>query len=103
MKMFCLICLATGISLFSLIACAYANETIYYIDPSSGNDHNNGTSANSPWRTFNPVNSRQLSAGTTIHINPGTFHSSLVITGRGTSAAPIRVRFRTGTYHFYAD
>lgn len=82
---------------------ATAKDVIYYIDASTGNDNNNGTSSKSPWRTFNPVSSRQLSAGTRILIRPGTYRSSLLITGRGTSALPIKVSFAAGTYHFYPD
>ncbi|OQP63978.1 hypothetical protein A3860_21385 [Niastella vici] len=104
----------TGLTTWLWLICpfgALANKTnnaikgnvIYYINPSTGNDNNNGTAAKTPWRTFNPVNSRQLPAGTTIMVSPGIYRSSLVITGRGTAASPVKVRFTAGTYHFYPD
>lgn len=101
-----LFCLTAWLCLICPFAVTSANNTgsvTYYIDPSTGNDNNNGTSAKSPWRTFNPVNHRLLAAGTLIMASPGTYRSSLLITGRGTSAAPVRVRFAAGTYHFYPD
>jgi hypothetical protein len=78
-------------------------DIIYYVDPTTGNDNNNGIAAKSAWRTFKPLNSRQLGAGTTVMIRPGTFHSSLLITGRGTLASPVRVKFAPGSYQFYPD
>ena len=100
MRIYILICF------FCSVTQAKANITAavtYYIDPSTGNDNNNGTSANHPWRTFNPLNSRQLAAGAMVLIKPGTYRSSLLVTGRGTAALPIRIKFEAGTYHFYPD
>lgn len=98
----CLICQFAGASGKNSPG-ATPNNVIYYIDPSTGNDNNKGTSAKNAWRTFNPVNSRQLPAGTTMLIMPGTFRSSLLITGHGTTAAPVKIRFMPGTFHFYRD
>jgi hypothetical protein len=106
MKMYVLVCLTACLCFICPVTGVSANKTgtvTYYIDPSTGNDNNNGTSAKSPWRTFNPVNSRQLSAGTTILVRPGIYRSSLLVTGQGTSTAPIRIRFTGGTCHFYPD
>jgi hypothetical protein len=103
MRIYLLTCLIAWLCFICPFAGASTQHIIYYIDPSTGNDNNNGTAEKSPWRTFNPVNNRQLSSGTMILIKPGTYRSSLLITGRGTSASPIRVRFTPGTYHFYPD
>ncbi|MGN6541546.1 MAG: PKD domain-containing protein, partial [Ginsengibacter sp.] len=66
-----------------------ANATIYYIS-SSGNDSNNGTSTNAPWRTLDKVNSKIFSPGDNILFNRGDlFYGTLTINQSGTSGNPI--------------
>ncbi len=48
-----------------------AAGTTYYVDSVSGNDGNNGTSANRAWKTLSKVNSTTFSAGSTILFKRG--------------------------------
>jgi hypothetical protein len=78
-------------------------KMVYYIDPEKGDDQHSGTDNKHAWKTFKNINSRVLSAGDKINIQPGDFHQSLVLTGKGTSKAPIVLNFAPGTYNFYPD
>ena len=79
-------------------------KTAYYINPQSGNDQNKGTNTKTAWKTFKPVNALMLSAGDQVNIvAPGDFHESLILTARGSSAAPVSIRFAPGIYNFYPD
>ena len=43
--------------LLFIIPCLTANAKNYYISSDSGNDANSGTSATTPWKTINKLNS----------------------------------------------
>jgi hypothetical protein len=65
----------------------------YYVSP-SGNDRNNGLSANHAWRTISKVNSFTFQAGDAILFQGGaTFTGNLSFNAAdsGTAAAPIRI------------
>src|SRR5436190_24182321 len=49
----------------------------YYIDCVAGNDANNGTTTSTPWKTFANVNSRTLSAGSSVLLKRGTTCSGI--------------------------
>jgi hypothetical protein len=65
-------------------------QTTYYVDATSGNDLNNGTSTTSPWKTFAKLNSSSFSPGDIIKFKTGeTFPGRLIINSSGTSGNPI--------------
>ena len=44
----------------------------YYVDSTRGDDHNAGTSANSPWRTVAKVSASKLSPGDVVLLRRGS-------------------------------
>lgn len=86
-------------SVYLIPVSIYAVGTDYYIDYISGSDSNNGTSASTPWRTFDNVNSTDFQPGDTIHLKKGcTWNQELVINDSGTEANPITVEtYGTGS------
>lgn len=67
-------------------------NTTYYIDATGGNDSNNGTSAATAWKTLNKITAQQFSAGDQLLFKAGcTWAGNVVLSGSGTSAAPIIV------------
>jgi hypothetical protein len=77
-------------------------QTVYYINPNTGNDQNPGTTKSHPWKSFKPL--KTLSAGTTLEILAGgVFHESMVIKANGTQQSPVKIRFAPGNYHIYSD
>ncbi|MHA4895401.1 alpha-1,3-galactosidase-related protein [Pedobacter sp. PWIIR3] len=78
--------------------------TVFYINPITGSDLNAGVSKLKPWKSFAPVNKRQLLAGTSIEILAGgDFNQSLWIKAKGSKQFPVKIRFAPGNYHFYPD
>lgn len=76
-------------SITHAVATLPANTT-YYIDATIGNDNNNGTSAATAWKTLTKVNAQQFSPGDQVLFKAGcTWAGNLVLSGSGTSAAPI--------------
>ncbi|HEX9958903.1 MAG TPA: right-handed parallel beta-helix repeat-containing protein, partial [Fibrella sp.] len=74
--------------LVSISAATYAQST-YYV-ASSGNDSNNGRSADAPFQSLNKVNSIALQPGDQVLFRRGdTFRGTLQIRQSGTSAQPI--------------
>ena len=75
--------------------CSYfvsAAGTTYYVDSVAGNDYNDGTSTNTPWKTLTKVNSVTFAAGDQILLKADSLWSSqLVLHGSGTSATPNKV------------
>ena len=67
------------------------SATNYYLSSSSGNDSNSGTSASSPWKTLNKLNSfHNLQPGDNVLFKRGdTFYGSITISNSGTSGSPI--------------
>ena len=77
---------------------------IYYIDPVNGNDANNGTKKEAPWKTFRRINQLRLNKGNKIKIlSPGTFKESLFLIGQGSIDFPIIIEFVPGKYDFYPE
>lgn len=72
------------------------NNNRYYINASSGDDQNSGQSPESPWRTFDNIDSHAFNAGDTIYLNRGdTWYesitlprSNLTVTAYGTGNLP---------------
>ncbi len=64
----------------------------YYVDTSSGNDSNAGTSQGSAWRSVSKVNSTSLKPGDTVLFKHGqTFSGELESSEDGASGAPITI------------
>lgn len=56
----------------------------YFIDSNNGNDSNNGTSTNTPWRTLAKIESTKLNAGDTVRFSRGSvFDGMLIISDSG--------------------
>ncbi|WP_217916193.1 right-handed parallel beta-helix repeat-containing protein [Duganella sp. BJB1802] len=64
---------------------AQAN-TIYYVDNSTGNDTNNGTSPSTAWKTVGKVSSATLSAGDSVLFNRGGEWRGSLTTTPGSAA-----------------
>ena len=76
----------------------------YYVDPSDGDDRASGATSSDGWKTFAPLSSMTLQAGDRVEvISAGDLTRTLVITGSGTKAAPISLRFAPGRYDLYPD
>jgi hypothetical protein len=64
----------------------------YYIDSISGDDHNSGTSENSPWKTLAKVSSMTFRPGDRIYFKRGSSYSGCVtIRGDGNADNPITI------------
>ncbi len=62
----------------------------YYIDFTNGNDENNGTSTQTAWKTFEPVNQATCSSGTQLLFKSGEeWTGTLHIKGDGEEGNPI--------------
>jgi len=76
-------------------------NSIYYIDPVNGNDSNNGIDKNTPWRSFDKINSLVLTEGNVVKIiSAGTLKRSLFLMAEGTSDDPVKIEFAPGRYDF---
>ena len=80
---------------------ASPGQTSYFVDPTKGDDQNPGTTKAKPWRSFHPLNQLRLAPGDTVHLAPGTFDHSLVLSGSGAPDHPVKIKFAPGTYHFH--
>lgn len=98
--------------LLTFCRCAYSDNnnhvspgnTIYYINPTDGDDENSGLKSEKAWRTFSQINSMKLSAGDRVEItSPGSFDQSLLLSGEGTVDNPVEVHFAEGRYDFFPD
>jgi hypothetical protein len=66
------------------ISIGYAST--YYVDATAGDDSNNGTSINTPWKTISKVNDATFSAGDNILFKKGeTWFEQLTIPSSGSS------------------
>ena len=64
----------------------------YYVDSVDGNDDNDGTSSDAPWKTLEPVNAAVFGEGTHLCFRAnGSWTGELVIQGSGTAVNPIIV------------
>lgn len=69
-----------------------ATGPTYYIDSTSGNDSNAGTSLTTPWKTLEKVNSTTFQSGDTICFKAGgSWIGTLYPKGSGTSVNPITI------------
>lgn len=67
-----------------LLICSTANATPYFVNQTSGNDNNNGTSTGAAWKTVSKVNSSSFSGGDTISFNKGdTWAEQLTVPSSG--------------------
>ncbi|MCD9022485.1 right-handed parallel beta-helix repeat-containing protein [Cohnella silvisoli] len=75
--------------LFALVPLSpvYATPTTYYVSFSAGSDSNNGTSANTPWKTLGKVSTQTFNAGDTILLKKGDTWTgeTLYLNGNGTN------------------
>lgn len=74
--------------------------TTYYVDPSGGNDRAVGSNATAAWKSFEPLNARDLGPGDTVLVAPGLHTASLRPKAHGESANPAVIRFLPGTHEF---
>ncbi len=99
--------------IFLFICPLLANATVYYINPSTGADANNGTSSSTPKQTINSVASL-VQPGDTVNLMNGTYGNGQYFYSavNGTSAAPITIQAYagatptisgTGEYNVYFD
>lgn len=72
---------------FSLTVKTSTYARAYYVS-TTGNDNNAGT-ASAPWRTITHAGS-VVSAGSIVHVAPGTYNEAVVTRANGTSSARIR-------------
>ena len=78
------------------------NKT-YVISPNKGNDESSGT-AQSPWKTFAPLNKLILAPGDRVEItSAGNLTESLSLSGGGTDKKPVIVKFAPGKYDWMPD
>ena len=75
------------------VSCQTVDDTReYYIDSIGGDDHNSGTSENSPWKTLEKVSSMTFLPGDRIYFKRGSSYSGCVtINGDGTASDPITI------------
>ena len=78
-----------SITILFAVSALFAQKT-YYVDATSGNDSNNGTSTSTAWKTINKLNTSSFVPGDVIRFKSGeTFPGSLVISSSGSSRNPI--------------
>ena len=66
--------------------------TVFYLNASTGNDSNTGTSTGAPWKTLSAIGSHSFSAGDVIAFNRGqTFTGTATINSSGASTNPITI------------
>lgn len=71
---------------------AYAAGSTYYIDSINGDDSNNGTSTESPWKTIEKASQAEFSSGDRILLKAGcVFDGSFTANGSGTADNPITI------------
>jgi hypothetical protein len=82
-----------AISLIAFACCISFAQTKYYVNNTTGNDANNGTSQATPWKSVNKVTAmwNVFAAGDSVFFNKGdVFYGTLTISGRtGTALNPI--------------
>lgn len=72
---------------------AEGTGTVYWVNPSTGNDANNGTSSSTPWKTLAKAASTATAAGSTIILMDGVYIQGQVNwASSGTSTQPITVK-----------
>lgn len=79
--------------LATLITAGAVRATTYYVNNSTGNNANSGTSSSSPWADFTNVNTHTFAAGDTLSLACGcTWNQEMDISGSGSSwSSPITI------------
>jgi parallel beta-helix repeat protein len=73
-------------------ASLWSGPTTYYVDSTRGDDHNAGTSANSPWRTLAKVSASRFSPGDAVLLRRGSvWHEQLNFPSSGAAEALITI------------
>jgi hypothetical protein len=68
----------------------YGHTADYYIDATSGDDSNEGTLINRPWKTLAKINNSSFQPGDNIYLKRGeTWREKLIISSSGSQAKPI--------------
>jgi hypothetical protein len=78
-------------------------KTVYFIDPTTGDDARAGTAATTAWRSFARLNALRLAPGDRVEVAPGLHPVSLKPSGGGTAARPVVIAFAAGTHVFGYD
>ena len=78
-------------------------NTVYYVNPASGDDTNKGLSSATAWKTTINLNALCLSAGDRVELKPGRYDYSLCLTGEGSAENPVVIHFAPGSYDFYPE
>jgi hypothetical protein len=71
-----------------LIILRVAAQTNYYVDATSGNDNNNGTSLGTAWKTIQKACNAAI-PNSIVQIKAGTYHENIVVNVSGTTGNPI--------------
>ncbi len=66
-------------------------QTNLYVDGTSGNDNNNGTSLGTAWKTIQKA-CNTATPNSIVQIKAGTYHENIVLNVSGTSGNPIIIR-----------
>lgn len=77
-------------------------HTTYFVDPGRGNDMNQGTAAQTPWKSLLKVNALKLGPGDKVVLAPGKHEGTLMPFGAGTAQEPIIIEFLPGVHEFRA-
>lgn len=78
-------------------------HTTWFVNPTSGDDHNDGKSSNKAWKSIAKVNHLNLSPGDKVRIAPGIHQATLKPTATGTAENPITIEFLPGTHEFAVE
>ena len=82
----------TFICMLVFTAQASGQDKTYYVDNVNGNNNNKGTTINTPWKTFENVNSKKFLPGDQVLLKRNqTFNGSLLLTGSGKPSKPIQI------------
>lgn len=91
-----------GMVLLSSLENSEAAST-YYIHPTEGDDASSGAKDN-PWKSFAPMNKKQLSPGDRVEIvAPGTLTETLKPSGNGSAKEPVVIHFAPGRYDWQRE
>lgn len=84
------------------LLCSAATARTYCIDPEHGDDAAAGT-PKAPWKSTAPLNTKTLSAGDKLLLQPGKMQGSLAPRLEGTKENPVQIIFAAGTYDWQAE
>ncbi|MBS1747638.1 MAG: right-handed parallel beta-helix repeat-containing protein [Bacteroidetes bacterium] len=84
--------IAVLVTFLSVLSLQFSFATTYYVNASTGNDANNGTSASTPFLTVQKALNTASSPGDIILVAPGTYKQNLTWKFSGTSSAKITLQ-----------